>query len=459
MEAVVQALRDALPAGRVQTGDEINPRHYSDWTRFQPNRPLALIVPRSTDEVSRTLAICHAHAQAVVPQGGLTGLVAGAHPAPSEIAVSLEGMSGIENVDGANATLIALAGTPLEIVQKAAEEAGFVCGLDLGARGSCTIGGNVATNAGGLRVVRYGMARQHVLGLEVVLADGTIVSALNTMTKNNCGYDVKQMFIGSEGTLGIITRVVLHLLPPTRSIQCALLGVKGYSSAIGVLRRSQSALGGTLSAFELMWPEFYTYMTDVVGTPSPLNREHAAYLLIEAEGSDPDADADRFERFLAELYEDGVIADAVIAKTLDQRARLWAVRENVAEFARLMPGRVAFDISFPLSRMEAAIAAIREEIGDRWPNAIRLFHGHLGDGNLHVVVFVPGAPEQPREAIEQVVYAIVGQYGGAVSAEHGIGRHKREFLRASKTEQEIDLMRQIKRALDPKGILNPNKIL
>jgi FAD/FMN-containing dehydrogenase len=303
------------------------------------------------------------------------------------------------------------------------------------------------------------MARQHVLGLEVVLADGTIVSSLNTMLKNNSGYDLKQLFIGSEGTLGIITRVVLRLLPPTRGSQCALLGVRSYADAIDLLRRSASALGGTLSAFELMWPEFYTYMTTVAGVPPPLGSGHAVYLLIEAQGSDPEADADRFERFLGGLYESGAVRDAVIAQTLDERARLWAVRENVAEFGRLMPGRATFDVSFPLGCMEQAVAAIREAITQGWPQATRLFHGHLGDGNLHVVVHVPGLARQPHEEVERVVYEIVGRFGGAVSAEHGIGRHKRAVLPLSRTPQEMALMRLLKQTLDPKGILNPNKVL
>ena len=269
MNAAVQDLLATLGPDLVRTGNAIPERNWADQVGLPPQRPIALVLPRTTEDVSKALEICHRHRQPVVTQGGMTGLAGGAHPGEGEVALSLERMVGIEEVDTASNTLTALSGTPLYLIQQAAEEAGLMCGIDLGARGSCSIGGNVATNAGGNQVLRYGMARKNVLGLEVVMADGRVIRSLNKMMKNNAGYDWTQMFIGSEGTLGVITRVVLGLHARPQNIQTAVLAVEGAADAIAVLRAAEKALPGGLLVFEAMWSEFYGIATTTIGVPAP----------------------------------------------------------------------------------------------------------------------------------------------------------------------------------------------
>lgn len=442
------------------TGDAIAPRHHKDWSRLPPVVPLALVRPRSTAEVSTVLKLCHAQRQSVVPQGGMTGLSGGGRPRATDIALSLERMAGIESLDPTTATMTVLAGTPLQTVQHAADAAGFLFPLDLGARGSCSIGGNLATNAGGNRVVRYGMAREQVLGLEAVLADGTVVSALNRMQKNNSGYDVKQLFIGSEGTLGVITRAVLKLAPKPASLSNAFIGLADFERVIRLLRSAQARLGGTMSAFEVMWPSFYDIVLErLPELRRPLATPHRYYVLMEAAGADQASDGARFETFLQSMIEAGVIEDAAIAQSVTDGAAMWAIRDATAEYRRILGVHVGFDISFPIGRMEAVAARCEAGLRDRWPEIIVLCYGHIGDSNLHLVASVPGRAEQPDHEIENLVYAVVRDEGGAVSAEHGIGTIKREYLGHSRSAAEIALMRTIKHALDPQGILNPGKVL
>lgn len=457
--AAVDELLQTLPRNRIRLDAEIGERHYSDWTRMDPQRPRAVLLPRSTEEVSVMLAICHRHRQPVVPQGGLTGLVGGAHATSHEIALSLERMDQIESIDTAGSCMTVQAGATLESIQKAAVAAGLLCGIDIGARGSCTIGGNVATNAGGNRVIRYGMARDNVLGLEAVLADGTVISSLNTMIKNNSGYDLKHLFVGSEGTLGIITRVVLRLQPLPSTSQCAFLGLPSLEAALAVLQQARAALGGSLSAFEVMWPGFYDFIVDIPAVRRPLAGQHGLYLLIEAFGSDEASDAVRFEDLLASLLEQGLVEDAALAQSIDDSLSFWHLRDAVAEFPLLIPKRSTFDVSFPLASMQEAVARIDADVTARWPDSTRLYFGHLGDNNIHIVVDVPGTAGRFSAEIEDMVYQVVQSLNGAVSAEHGIGRKKRAHLGVSRGPQEIALMRTLKAALDPCGILNPDKVI
>src|SRR5918994_5082671 len=309
MSTVIEALAEAL-GDQVRVGADIPLRNHADASGLEPTPPQALILPRSTSDVATALRICHAYQQPVVTQGGLTGLAGGGHPQAGEIALSLERMSGIEEVDPASATLTALAGTPLAVVQKAADEAGFLCGIDLGARGSCTIGGNIATNAGGNQVLRYGMARRNTLGLEVVLADGTVVRSLNKMLKNNAGYDWTQLFIGSEGTLGVITRVVVGLHPKPQGLQTALCAVSGFEDALAVLRGFQRAHPGRLLVFEAMWREFMTVATRICGRPAPFEAEHDVTLLIKADMGEDPGGTEIFSTILGDFYERNFIMDA-----------------------------------------------------------------------------------------------------------------------------------------------------
>jgi FAD/FMN-containing dehydrogenase len=298
-----------------------------------------------------------------------------------------------------------------------------------------------------------------VLGLEVVLADGTIVRSLQGMVKNNAGYDWTQLFIGSEGTLGVITRVVLALHPKPANLVTALCAVGTFEDAIAVLRRTEAALPGGLMAFEAMWADFLAVASGPCGVANPLAGDQALSLLVEVAGG-PGADGSaRVEALLEGLLEDGSIRDAVVAKSQDERRRLWALRETPAEYRRHMPPSVGFDVSIPLGRMSTAVDDLRARMAAGWPAATSVFFGHVADSNLHLITMVPGLDGATKTAIEDTVYRAVASFGGSVSAEHGIGRTKRPYLALTRTEPERMLMGLIKRALDPAGILGPGRVL
>jgi FAD/FMN-containing dehydrogenase len=458
MSDLIDALTAAL-GPQVKTGSDVPLRNHADASGLSPVCPKALVLPQTTEEVAAALRICHEHGHPVVTQGGLTGLAGGAHPQAGEIALSLERMNGIEEIDAASATLTALAGTPLAAVQQAADEAGYLCGIDLGARGSCTIGGNAATNAGGNQVLRYGMARRNILGLEVVLADGTVVRSLNKMLKNNAGYDWTQLFIGSEGTLGIITRVVIGLHPKPQGLQTALCAVESFEDGLLVLRQFQQAHPGRLLVFEAMWREFMTVATQVCGLPNAFEARHDITLLIEADMGEDPAGIEAFSLALSELYEQGLIKDALVAQSRADRNRFWAYRETPYEYGRFLPEEIRFDVSVPLDRMTEAVTHLREEMPKRWPEAIWVVFGHVADSNIHINVAIQDMSDETKKGVQGLVYDLVSRLGGSVSAEHGIGRIKRPYLPLSRSEPELALMAKMKQTLDPAGILNPGRVL
>jgi FAD/FMN-containing dehydrogenase len=331
--------------------------------------------------------------------------------------------------------------------------------LDLGARGTCTIGGNLSTNAGGNSVIRYGMAREQVLGIEAVLADGTIISSLNSVMKNNTGYDLKQLFIGSEGTLGIITRAVLRLRPLPRSRQTALVGIADFDRVARFLPMMDAALGGTLSAFELMWNDFYSLIVADGATHGyPLDTSHPFYVLIEASGSQEDIDRARFERALEEAFQHNLVADAAVAQSRQQRAELWAIRDDIDNLFAAMHPMITFDVSLSIAHMDEYIRTVRTRLLQQWPQGKMVVFGHMGDGNLHLCVSVASDDAAIVHAVDEVVYSALAPYQGVISAEHGIGIFKRDFLPISRNATEIALMQTLKETLDPKGILNPGKI-
>lgn len=454
----VQALRGAVGGSHVLSGADIEPRYLADWmVPMGQGSPLAVVRPKTTAEVAAVLRACNESGVPVVPQGGLTGLAGGATPVDGCVVLSLERMVGVEEIDPAAATLTAWAGTPLQTIQEAAQQAGFFFPLDLGARGSCRIGGNIGTNAGGNRVLRYGMTRDLVLGLEAVLADGTIISSLNKMLKNNTGYDLKHLFIGAEGTLGVVTRVVLRLHPRPRSVCTALCAVADYSRVVELLRHARESMAGTLSAFEMMWPDFYELVTRRGDVPAPLPIGHGAYILIEALGSDQGLDQARLEAMLEAAFERDLIVDALIAQSEREAQNLWHVRDASGEFPQLFWPHVGFDVSLPTGVIGNFIDACTAAAKNRWSNAATVFFGHVGDSNIHIGIKV-GDSEQPHEELAALVYGLVGEFHGSISAEHGIGLHKRDYLAHSRTPEELALMRTLKNALDPRGILNPGKI-
>ncbi len=416
-----------------------------------------LVRPRSTEQVSAVLTLCHARGQAVVTHGGLTGLVQGADAGSSEIILSLESMNAIERVDVPGRSLRAQAGVQLGRVQREAEEHGMVFPLDLGARDSCTVGGNISTNAGGLRVLRYGMMRNLVLGIEAVLADGTVLTSLNRMLKNNAGYDLKQLFIGSEGTLGVVTRAELRLVSRTRSQETLLAALPSFDAMVELLGRLDSGLGGQLAAFEALWGNYYDYNTTPPATNvAPLARGAPFYAIAESMGGDPEADRARLEAVLGEALDAGVLSDVTIANSETERRAIWAIREEVWQVRNIGP-LLTFDVSLPIENMKAYAEEVCESVrafaGD---NRCFVF-GHMADGNLHIVV-AGGDDAATRARVEDMVYRPLAAIGGSVSAEHGIGLEKRAYLPLSRTPAEISTMRLLKQALDPRGILNPGKV-
>ncbi|CAB3758704.1 FAD-linked oxidase [Burkholderia sp. MSh2] len=454
LEAVLAAeLGDAL----VTRAADIDPRYFTAYNEPAGVRPRALVRPRCVDDVSRTLALCARLGQPVVPQGGLTGLARGAVALGGEVVLSMERCAGIEALDAAAGTLTVRAGTPLQTVQEAAEAAGFTFGVDLGARGSCQIGGMLATNAGGTRAIRYGMMREQVLGLEAVLADGTVVSSMNRMLKNNAGYDLKQLFIGSEGTLGVVTRAVLRLHPRLAAPATALCRVRDYDAAVALWNRMRTL--PELVSFEAMWPSFYDYVArHTPGVAAPFAGDGGFAVLIECATSAPGGDARHaLETGLAAGIEAGLVEDAVLATSERQARDLWTLREGLAIDA--LPHLVNFDVSLPTGELGVFAERCEAALRARWPALTCLFFGHVGDGNVHIGVSLAGMTGTDADALDHCVYAVVRDMGGSVSAEHGIGALKRPYLAHTRSDAEIGLMRRLKTALDPHGILNPGKVL
>jgi FAD/FMN-containing dehydrogenase len=448
-------LRATLGEQAVLSGERLRERSYSK--DVGEVRAQVLVRPRSTAEVSSVLQLCHARGQPVVPHGGLTGLVYGASATESELVLSLEAMNRIEGVDVGGRTMRVEAGVTLQRAQEEAERFGLLFALDLGGRGSATIGGNISTNAGGVRVVRYGMMRALVLGLEAVLADGTVLCSLNRSLKNNTGYDLKQLFIGSEGTLGVVTRADLRLFPCPRSFNTAFVACKDFATVIRLLGHVDARLAGQLGAFEVMWPEFYEVTTTPPARHSPpLPHGHAIYVLLESLGAEPEADADRLEQTLADALAEGLIQDAVIAKSEAERRSMWAIREDPWQTRRHGPC-VDFDVSLPIVDMPAYVQDTRRTLAELFPQARPYVFGHIADGNLHLAVSAPDI-ERIAEQVKRCVYEPLRALGGSISAEHGIGLERKQYLGISRSPAEIVAMRAIKAALDPRHILNPGKV-
>jgi FAD/FMN-containing dehydrogenase len=421
--------------------------------------PRALLRPDSTAMLAAAVKLCHAAGQKLVPQGGRTGLVGGQLASSDEIIVSLERLNQIESLDVSARTMVVQAGVPLQVVQEHADQNDLLFPLDLGARGSATIGGNIATNAGGNRVLRFGMMREMVLGLEAVLADGTVVSSMNSVLKNNTGFDLKQLFIGSEGTLGIVTRAVLRLRPKPRSQNTALLAVNEFKQLVSLLAQADSVLGGSLSSFEVMWNSFYQQVTQQGKRhQQPLADNYPYYVIIETMGGDQNADDLRFASAMETLFESGLVADAVLAKSSREREAIWKIRDDVEAIFALYP-LFTFDISVPLQHMESYISEVLTQLTARWPEHRSIVFGHLGDGNLHLVVAMGSDTPQSRAQVEAIVYEALRSRNGVISAEHGIGLEKKSHLNVSRNFEEIALMQTLKKALDPKGILNPGKVI
>lgn len=456
MDTLISELSGIVGEGGVLVGEAVAARATSHWDP-SPCAAAAIIRPRDTAQLSRVVAACHAAGRPLVTLGGATGCSLGADALPGELLLSTERMNVIEAIDPLGATATVQAGVRLQALQEAVREHGLLFALDLGARGSCTVGGNVATNAGGINVLRYGMMRAQVLGLEAVLADGTVVSSMNHMLKNNAGFDLKQLMIGTEGTLGIVTRVVVRLQPLPVSRNTALVALADFEAVTDLLTRMQREMAGTLSAFEVMWNNYYRAATAPGGHRAPMAGDHPFYVLMEAEGADPQADAERFGQVLEAVLEDGLIVDAVLPRSETERQALWGIREN---FEAMMAGRTTFlyDVSLPIGHMRSYADEVLAAMVATWPAGRAIIFGHLADGNLHLFI-QPEDAQATHAQSDALVYGPLAARGGSVSAEHGIGREKQAWLDRCRTPEELALMRTLKQALDPKGILNPGRVI
>lgn len=457
MKSILDRLKTDFGPSLILEGADVHDRYSVDWSRENPCKPAVVFRPRSAAEISAILRLCNEQKQPVVVQGGMTGLAGGATPQPHEWAISLERMNGVTELDSDSMTITAKAGTPLETLQIAARQAGFLLPLDLGARGSCTIGGNVATNAGGNQVIQYGMTRSLVLGLEAVLADGTIVTCKNKLLKNNTGFDIKQLFIGSEGALGIVTEVVLRLYPALLSRQSALCAMSDFREVTSFLQSMKRQLP-VVSSFEVMWANYYRHVIEQVQhTRDPFTQHYNYYVLIESEGNQPGSDEERFQTILLDEMESGRIANAVLANSLQHRQDFWAIRDAVGEILRSIKHEANFDIGIPLNKTEACIEKIQEELTNKFGDLLLLIFGHLGDGNLHIISST--GDMEDRDRIYEIVYRITGAHDGGIAAEHGIGVLKKPWLHLSRSQEEIGLMKTLKKAMDPNNILNPGRVI
>lgn len=455
----LERLAQAVAPAPILVGDEIPESSLHDWSAEVGGRPLALVAPPDTERVASVLRLCHEVGVPVVPQGGRSGLAGGAVASEGAVLLSLAAMNRIEEIDTASGLMVVEAGCVLQTLQEAAVAHGRSFQLDLGARGSAQIGGNIATNAGGNRVIRYGMARDLVLGLEVVLADGTVLSMLNRMPKNNAALDLKHLFIGSEGTLGVVTRAVLRLHPGVGGANAALVALAGFDQAAGLLAHAQKSLSGRVTAFELMWADYYRAVLAETGRRPPLAQGHPLYALIEMQGANPDHDRDDFQSMLESAFEEGLVIDAALAMSGREVEDFWSLRDGVAEILSRWATTINFDVSVPLARIGDCVGTIRAALAARFPDLQFIFFGHAGDSNIHLVAGPIEQVDPTGHGIEAIVYDIIRDFGGSVSAEHGIGLHKKPWLSYSRTAEELDLLRRMKAMLDPKGILNPGKVI
>ena len=431
---------------------------------FHGRTPMVLR-PGSVAEVSAILALANETGTPIVPQGGNTGLVGGQIPHHDEVLLSLTRLDRIREVDPVSNTITAEAGVPLGRVREAAAQVDRLYPLLLPSEGSCTVGGNLSTNAGGTTALAYGVARSQVVGIEVVLADGRVLNNLNKLKKDNTGYDLKNLFVGAEGTLGVITAAVLRLVPRPRSVETAFIGLASPQAALDLLGMATEHTSGGVTSFELMARlGIDAVLQHVTGARDPLSERHPWYVLVELSSQARSGLRAALEEILAQALESGTIADAVVADSLEQAKAFWRIREMFGEVQRQVGGSIKHDVSVPVAAVPAFIAEANAAVTSLIPGARPLPFGHLGDGNIHYNVAQP--PQADREEflarwqeVNTLVHKIVGQYGGSISAEHGIGVLKRNLLPEVKDPVALDLMRTLKATLDPKGILNPGKVL
>lgn len=449
-----------LPSTAILSGADLQNRYHHIWHMDQPLQALCVLLPENTQQVSAILKICFNNDLPVVVHGGLTNLVGSTETSGNEVVISTEKLNHIEEIDTASRTMTVQAGVILETIHDAAADKKLLFPLNFGARGSAQIGGVISTNAGGLRVLKYGMTRQLVLGLEAVLMDGTIISSMKKIIKDNSAYDVKQLFIGSEGTLGVITRAVLKLEEAPSSRNAAYIGLNEYDKVVAFLKYMDGNLAGKLSGFELIWKNSYEQMTsvnDAVRPPLPYDYEY--FVLVEALGSHPQDDQAQFQILLENALESELILDAVMAQSPSDVDWFFRIREDVNNLVDFMTHDQHFDISLPIPLIGSYIANCYKSLAlIDGVEQIYAF-GHVADGNIHFMIGKSNLSPALKKEIDHCIYDGLQAIGGSVSAEHGIGTHKKAYLKLCRTTAEIALMQQLKNSLDPKGLLNPRKVL
>lgn len=455
----IRALQEIIPAARVWSGEQLKSRYSHIWKMDESLAAVCLVLPETTQEISHILKWCHSNGASIVVHGGLTNLVGGTETTGHEIVLSLERMNSIEEIDEQGRTATVQSGVILEHIHEAVESKHLLFPLNFGARGSAQIGGIISSNAGGLRVLKYGMTRQLVLGLEAVMADGTIINSMKKIIKDNSGYDLKQLFIGSEGTLGIVTRAVLKLQEQPNSRNAAYLAVDNYSDVVGLLKFFDHGLAGKLSGFELIWNNSYQQMTstsDAVRPPLPYHYNY--YILIESLGSQAQADQEEFQSLLEQTIVKEMCLDAVMAQSPSDVEWFFRIREDVNNLTDSMTYDQHFDISLPVALIGSYIEDCYKKL-DKVDGIEQVYaFGHVADGNIHFMIGKENQTDLLRLQINDIIYSGLQSIGGSVSAEHGIGLHKKDYLKINRTPEEIALMKTMKHVMDPKGILNPGLI-
>ena len=461
---LIDELKQAVgPGGWTDAADELEP-HLREWRDMVVGKTMLMVSPASVEEVSEIVRLCSAAGVGIVPQGGNTGLCAGAIPDSSgeQVLLSMSRLNKIRSIDRDDFSMVAEAGCVLAGLQEAAAKVDRFFPLSLGSEGSCQIGGNLSTNAGGINVIRYGTARDQVLGLEVVLADGTILNRLRSLRKDTAGYDLKHLFVGSEGTLGVITAACLRLYPDPGETVTALVGLESAKAAVELLGDLRERLADRIQAFELVSHRAFDYVErHVPGCKLPLDRPHSWYVLLEAAVS---GSVDVVEQSLMPGFERGLLQDAAVAKNSAEASRLWRMRHSISEAEKHEGNIVKHDISLPIGCIQDFLDRGDRLLAEHREDVKLVAFGHLGDGNLHYNVQLPnglGPDELHRRglSVTEALYDLVDEFGGSFSAEHGVGLLKKAYLSEYRSDAEVQLMRTLKQALDPAGVMNPGKLL
>ena len=456
---IIKLFETILEKSSIITGDSLKSRFYHIWKTDVPLESICLLLPKNSDQVSSILKICNSNNQEVIIHGGLTNLVGSTKSNKSQVVLSLEKMNSIIEIDEKGKTLTCESGVIIEDIINAARTKNLLLPLNFGARGSAQIGGAVSTNAGGLRVFKYGMTRNLVLGLEAVLPDGTIISSLKKLMKDNSGYDLKQFFIGSEGTLGIVTKVVLRLYQHPKTRYTALAVTNDYEKVLNLLNFMEEKISKNLTAFELLWNDTYKQMVSdktIYNKYVPDNYKY--YVFIEYMGGDFDNDYNTFEKVVIESIDKGIVEDAVVGRDEKEQLNIWGIREDVAVLAEEKKFDQQFDISIPVAQIGEVIDKTIEELKDCDGVKTIFPFGHVADGNIHFIIGKDSDDDNLKSKINDIIYTNTEAVEGSISAEHGIGIDKKQYLIKSRSRDEIELMKIIKKSIDPKNILNPGRV-